>query len=119
MSSYDRALSYGAQMTGHQNDYTTPEGQAHLTEVHKQTLDWTDERLHHVTTLRLISDLGLPFWDVSYCHGVDVDNKPCRVQLPFDQLPKRRINTAIVSYAKQDGVYAKGLGIFDAISTLQ
>lgn len=119
MSTYDRALSYGAQMTGHQNDYTTPEGQAHLTEVHKQTLDWADDRFAHVTTLRLVSDVGLPFWDVSYCHGVDMNGRPCRVQVPFDQLPKRGRGKAIVEYAKADGVYAKGIGILDAISTLQ
>jgi hypothetical protein len=72
-----------------------------------------------VTRLRLLSDVGLPFWDVSYCHGI-LNGEPVEVQLPFDQLPKRNKLNAIVNYAKKDGVYAKGLGILNPliISTL-
>jgi hypothetical protein len=40
------------------------------------------------------------------------------VELPFSQLPKRNFKHAIVLHAQRDGVYAKGLGVFEAISTL-
>lgn len=70
-----------------------------------------------VTRLRLLSDPGFPFWDVSYCHGT-LDGKNVRVELPFSQLPKRGFRRAIVQAAIKDGVHAKSIGVLDAISTL-
>ena len=82
------------------------------------TVDWNDKRLARIIRLRLLSDPGFPVWDVSYCHGVLKDGTLVDVELPFDQLPKRGMRAAIVQYAKADGVYAVGLGIWGAISTL-
>ena len=86
----------------------------------EETLSWDDARLAKITRLRLVSDPGFPAWDLSYCHGVDVDGNPVEVELPFSQLPKGkgRIQKAIIAHAKRDGVFAKGLGIFNSISTL-
>jgi hypothetical protein len=82
-------------------------------------VDWSDPDLKRVTRLRLLSDPGFPMWDVSYCFGEMKDGRCVRVQLPFDQLPKGgKLQKTIVEYAKRDKVYAKGLGILDAISTL-
>lgn len=81
-------------------------------------VDWADPRLHKITRLRLLTDAGFPSWDVSYCHGVLKDGTAVTVDLPFDQLPRRGMAAAIVKYAQADKVYAKGLGIFDAISQL-
>jgi len=82
----------------------------------EETVDWTTPGLK-ITRLRLLSDPGFPMWDVSYCNG-ELDGKPVAVQLPFSQLPKRRVANEIIKYAKADGVYAKGTGILGAISTL-
>jgi hypothetical protein len=92
----------------------------------ERTVDWTEPGLK-ILRLRLLSDPGFPMWDVSYCHGV-LDGEPVSVQLPFSQLKKKAahygrgydksIMTQIVDYAKADGIFAKNLGIFDAISTL-
>lgn len=114
-----RLSGMGVQMTGAQHDYTTPEGRAYLNAVHETYVDWTDPDLKTITCLRLLSDRGYPYWDVSYVHGELKDGTPCRVNVPFMQLSKRRLFADIIKYAKQDGVYAKGLGIFDNISTLQ
>lgn len=84
----------------------------------KETVDWTDARLKRVVRLRLLSDPGFPVWDVSYCHGQLEDGSFVDVDLPFDQLPKKGMRAAIVKYAQRDKVYAVGLGIFNAISTL-
>lgn len=81
-------------------------------------VDWTDPNLKRVVRLRLLSDPGFPMWDVSYCVGEMKDGKAVHVQLPFDQLPKKGMRGMIVKWAKQDKVFAQGLGIFDAISTL-
>lgn len=78
---------------------------------------WTEKGLR-ITRLRLLSDPGFPAWDVSYCHGM-LGGKPVRVELPFSQLPKFKMREAIVRYAKAENVFAKGLGIFEAISQLK
>lgn len=77
---------------------------------------WTEPGLR-VTRLRLLTDPGFPMWDVSYCHG-QIGEEPVEVELPFDQLPKRGLGRAIVEHAKRDGVHARELGVFDAISKL-
>ena len=79
----------------------------------QRQVPWTAKGLK-ITRLRLLSDLGFPFWDVSYCHGV-LNGEPVEVMLPFDQLPKRGRNKAIVNHAIKDGVYAKGLGILSPL----
>lgn len=120
---YSEAIRAGVKMTGTQIDLSGPAGQAFLDSFADESVDWTDERLAKITRLRLLSDPGFPAWDVSYCWGVLKDGTNVRVSLPFDQLPKSKwgqggIQKAIIAHAKRDGVYAKGLGIFDAISTL-
>lgn len=86
------------------------------------TVYWTDRDLDKITRLRLRSDLGCSFWDVGYCWGVLKDGTEVRVQLPFGQL--RKFGRAgvdkgiIIREAQADRVYAKRLGIFDAISTI-
>jgi hypothetical protein len=81
---------------------------------------WTDKNLSCVTRLRLLSDPGFPFWDVSYCQGRLKTGELVEVGLPFDQLPKRGLFRELVKMAKHDKVYAKGLGLlnFGVISTL-
>lgn len=94
-------------------------GDAYHAQERKQTVEWTEPGLT-ITRLRLLSDPSFPVWDVSYCHGTLADGTLVLVILPFSQLPKRDMMAAIIKYAKADGnLYAKGTGIFAAISTLQ
>lgn len=79
---------------------------------------WNDPKLAYIERLRLLSDPGYPFWDVSYCYGRLKTGEKVRVGLPFSELPKRKMYEALINYAKADKVYAKGLKLFDAISTL-
>lgn len=83
-----------------------------------RTVPWTEKGLR-ITRLRLLSDPGFPLWDVSYCHG-EINGEKVHVELPFSQLWKfkKPMASQIIDYAKRDGVYAKGLDIFNAISTL-
>jgi hypothetical protein len=82
-------------------------------------LNWNDKDLKKVTRLRLISNIGYPVWDVSYCTGIDVNGNEVRVALPFAAIKKGKIAETIIEYAKKDNVYAKGLGIFNDIDCLQ
>lgn len=84
---------------------------------HPDGVDWTHPGLK-VTRLRLLTDPGFPFWDVSYCDG-ELDGYHVRVHLPFSQLKRGNLSRQIIEYAKHGRVYAKGLGILDCISTLR
>ena len=75
---------------------------------------WDTDGLY-ISRLRLLSDPGFPFWDVSYCYG-ELDGCPVLVALPFSQLPKRGMRKALYSQAKASGKFIRGL--FDNISTL-
>ena len=75
-----------------------------------------------ITRVRMISDRLHHSWDISYVHGT-VDGQDVDVRLPFSQVPKlnnQYRNSVdfgfIINAAKRDGVYAKGLGFFDALS---
>ena len=82
------------------------------------TVNWTDRALSRITRLRLLTEPGFPLYDVSYCWGVLNDGTKVRVELPFDQLPRKNMRGAIIEAAKHDRVYASGPGVFDALSTL-
>jgi hypothetical protein len=77
------------------------------------TVQLEDKRLARIARLRLLSDPGFPFWDVSYCWGVLKDGTKVRVQLPRHQFSKARWKSEIVDMCREVGVYAKGLGLFD------
>jgi len=74
-----------------------------------ETLDWTDPDLKEIIRIRLLSDVGFPFWDVSYVLGRTTTGEQVHVRVPFAQLPKKGYLQAMVEHAKRDGVYLKGL----------
>lgn len=83
-------------------------------------VDLADPRLARVTRLRLLTDaVGYGYWDVSYVHGVLKDGTPCRVHLPVREFRRGNLSRQIVEMCREAGVYAKGLGILDAVSTLR
>jgi hypothetical protein len=108
---------YGAEET----NGLYPGQQQELLDALDGQVYWNDPTLAKITRLRLLSDRGFPFWDVSYCYGVLKDGTYVRVDLPFHQLSKYKMKADIIKWAKEDGVYAKGLGILDdsIISKLQ
>lgn len=108
-------------MTNYGHHETSPlaeSGIAHTDYSGAPTLDLEDPRLVKVTRLRLLSDPGYPMWDLSYCYGLDVDGQPVRVSLPVHQFPKRNLSRALVDMAREAGRYGKGMGLLDAVSTL-
>jgi len=82
-----------------------------------KTVSWNEPGLK-IVRLRLISDVGFPRWDVSYCHGQLLSGEYCDVILPFDQLlKKQKINAQLITWARKENLYIKSTGIFDHIST--
>jgi len=88
----------------------------HAAYADADSVPWTTKGLK-ITRFRIVSDPSFPAWDVSYCYG-DVDGEKVVVELPFSQLPKRKWKSEIIRYAKRDGVFAKGLGIFENVSAI-
>lgn len=80
-------------------------------EQERETVDWTEPGLY-ITRLRLLTDRGFPYYDVSYCHGV-LKGKQVIVTLPFHQIPKHKPLMFLLYRAKAAGVFAKRLGILD------
>jgi hypothetical protein len=78
------------------------------------SVDWTTDGLV-IYRLRLLSEPGTPFFDVSYCYGT-LNGENVRVRLPFSQLPKRKMKMALYAEAKLTGKFIKGL--FNAVSAL-
>jgi len=101
----------------HETNPITPEFKEAMLDSELE-MSWTDPDLKKITRLRLLSDRGCPFWDVSYCYGLTTWGEVTRVHLPFHYLPKKNMMGEIIEYAKAAGVHAKRLGLFGAISTL-
>jgi hypothetical protein len=87
--------------------------------VSRPEVELDDPRLGRITRLRLLTDPGFPWYDLSYCHGELKDGTPVRVNLPRYQFGKRNLKGDLLLMCREAGVYAKGLGLFDAISTLR
>ncbi|UVK63841.1 hypothetical protein SEA_LILYPAD_37 [Gordonia phage LilyPad] len=107
MSTTDFRTRYGAWETNgldDPNEYFS---------VDREQVLLSDPRIRRVTRLRLISDPGFPYWDVSYCHGELKDGTPVRIQIPVPHFRKRTLKGDIIAMAKREGVFAKGLGLLD------
>src|SRR4051794_3553299 len=69
------------------NPLTTPHADDPIT---GPDLHLGNPSLKKITRIRLLSDPGCPFWDVSYVHGVDDQGRKVRVITPgtWFQIPK-------------------------------
>jgi hypothetical protein len=87
---------------------------------HGASVWFGDDNLAKITRLRLLSDPGLPWWDMSYCYGELKDGTPVRVTLPTWNFGKHTLKRDLIAMGKEHGVYVKGLGMLDdaVISTL-
>ena len=90
----------------------TPEIHEFRDEI-SETVDLADKRLDRIVRLRLLTDRGFPFWDVSYCYGVLKDGTKVRVNLPQHQFPRATLKGSLIEMCKREGVFAKGLGLLD------
>ena len=83
-----------------------------------------DPDLVRIDRIRLLTDPGLPFYDLSYCWGTLRDGRHVRVDLGRYQFARRPRGTAqkgshaslrgqLVQCAKDAGRHAKQLGMLD------
>lgn len=99
-----------------------------VTEINPLSEGYHDEELQYISyhslknkkvineRLRLVTDSGYPYYDLSYWH-VRIDGKRYEVVgSPLAQIPKRTAKTYIYNCLKKDGIFVKD--IFGSISTL-
>jgi hypothetical protein len=95
------------------NPLVTEFGGAHPCESLTETVSLGDRRLAGITRLRLLTERGYPFMDISYCYGVLKDGSPVRVQVTTGPLSRKAPKADLIAWAKAEGAYAKGLGLLD------
>lgn len=72
---------------------------------------WTAPGLKEVH-LHLRASPGADDYDVVLCRGT-LNDEIVNVSVPFKRLPIKHTRASIVEYAKDDSVYASGLGILE------
>ena len=85
------------------------------------TLDWTDPQLKAITRIRFLADSWRGPFDLSYCLGVDREDRQVRVRIPCYQIHASggQVVPTLVRFARADGVYLRGLcggAISDVVS---
>ena len=89
---------------------------------------WASKNLKRWVRIRLLSDVGYPAWDLSYCYAELINGAVVRcsaMDLPatdcfYYEFPKplSKWKGKALAEARERGVYLKGTGIFEALSTL-
>lgn len=78
------------------------------------TLNELDAAGGTITRLRLLTERGYPFLDISYAHGTLPDGRIVRINLAdVDKLRRKSIKGDLIEWAKRQGVFAKRLGLLD------
>ena len=105
--SMDLAINYGVNET---NPLWTSEVTHETIEEH---VTLSDPRLVRITRLRLLTEPGYPYYDISYCYGKLADGTHARVQIDEMHLSRRNPKGDLIAIAKRAGRFAKGLGLLD------
>lgn len=67
-----------------------------------------------VTRLRMLTERGYPYMDISYAHGTLPDGRIVPINLAgADRLRRRNLKGDLIEWAKREGVFAKRLGLLD------
>lgn len=107
MASADRAASYGAQET---NPLWMSEA------THEDITEWNvalgDPRVKRVVRLRLLTEPGYPYYDISYCYAQLKTGEYVRLQSPM-HLRRSKIKGDLIAWAREEKVNAKALGLLD------
>lgn len=109
---YTKLDNYGVRYSGEQVDHRYHEA---VSKDEPITLSELNERGGRVSRVRLLGEYGR--YDVSYIHGILPDKTVIRLRLDgldnCSLIPRRQIKGEFIRWAKNQGVYAKGLGLLD------
>lgn len=105
--SMDLAVRYGV-------DETNPLWASEAT--HNDITEWNvslgDPRVKRIVRLRLLTEPGYPYFDISYCYAQLQDGSYVRLQSPMN-LRRKAIKADLIAWAREEGVNAKRLGLLD------
>lgn len=73
-----------------------------------------DPRLARVDRIRLLTERGYPYFDVSYVWGTLKDGRHVRISGFDGPLPRKGLKGALVQIAKEHKVHAHGLHMLDS-----
>jgi hypothetical protein len=104
---YDTLTRYGVRFNG---DQSIPDHEA-IAERPDYTLSELKAAGGRVCRVRIFRECGM--MDLSSAHGV-VNGEMVRItQLPHIFCPTRHFKGQLISWAKDEGVFAKGIGLLD------
>jgi hypothetical protein len=109
---YDKLAAYGVAFEGEQGGYVPFEDQMSLGE-------FASHKGARIVRVRWIGGDYIPgygkCYDISYIHGVLADGTRIRINDPWNctLVPKHKMMGALIEWAKEEGVYAKGLGLLE------
>lgn len=111
----DRLQAYGVQCDG---EVVTQEYHEQVSYDDQMTLGQVAEAGGRISRLRFLTEYvpgQTRYYDVSYCHATLPGGKIVPVVVDFDSfwIPQRQVKGHLIEWAKQHGVYAKGLGLLD------
>lgn len=72
-----------------------------------------DDRLAKIDRLRLLTEPGYPFYDISYVYGTLKDGTHVRISGVPTRIARYTPKRDLINWAKTEGVFAKGLGLLD------
>jgi hypothetical protein len=107
--SMDLAVRYGVNET---NPIWASEA-THENVDYDEYVTLGDKRLERIVRLRLLTEPGYPYFDVSYVYGQLKDGRYVRISGAPTQLRRKAIKADLIEWAKEEKAYAKGLGLLD------
>lgn len=72
-----------------------------------------DSRLKRIVRLRLLTEPGYPYMDISYCYGQLKDGRYVRLDGVPMSISRRKPKADLIAWAREEGVNAKALGLLD------
>lgn len=72
-----------------------------------------DPRVKRVLRLRMLTEPGYPYFDISYCYAELKDGTQVRLAGVPAQVGRKTIKRDLIAWAREEGAYAKGLGLLD------
>jgi hypothetical protein len=113
---YNDAIASAARY-GVREDNPLPSADYHQSVDHTDplTLNELDAQGGRVTRLRLLTERGYPFYDISYAHGVLPSGQVVALRTDGcpDRLRRSCLKSDLIAWAREQGVSAKRLGLLD------
>lgn len=114
---YTKLDSYGVSYEGEQGSYVPTEETLSLSEL--------AARGGRIVRVRWIGGDYIPgrgkCYDISYVHGELKDGTRVRINMTcpnWNLVPRHQMKGVLIEWAKEEGVYAKGLGLLENFSVL-